>query len=159
MRSGQPSYMRRLSLAYACKLRRQPLGQETRNPNAHYCTLTGHDHIRPTHVFKMLTDSALIANGSSAKARVALTNRLSESAVQHWNENAYRFRGCRTQELAIEIRNMPLKATKAGLRQTGVSGMAVALPLRNLSAGLFALANVIICYCRFPWVMCMCSAT
>ena len=159
MRSGQLSYMHRPRFAYACKLRRQSLGPETRNPNAHYCTLTGRDHIRPTHVFKMLADSILIANGSSAKARVALTNRLSESAVQHWNENAYRLRACRTQELAIDIRNMPLKATKAGLRQTRVSGMAVALPLPNLSAGLFAFANVIICYCRFPWVMCMCSAT
>ena len=116
--------MRRLRFAYACKLRRQPLGQETRNPNAHYCTLIGHDHIRPTHVFKMLADSILIANGSSAKARVALTNRVSESAVQHWNENAYRFRACRTQELAIYLRDMPLKATKAGLRQTATPGAA-----------------------------------
>ena len=151
--------MHRPRFAYVCRRRRHSLGPETRNPNAHYCTLIGHDHIRPTHVFKMLADSILIANGSSAKARVAHTNRSSESAVQHWNENAYRLRACRTQELAIDIRNMPLKATKASFWQTGVSGMAVALPLRNLSAGLFAMANIIICYCRFPWVMCMCSAT
>ena len=70
----------------------------------------------------MLADSILIANGSSAKARVALTNRLSESAVQHWNANAYRLRACRTQELAIYLRDMPLKATKAGLRQTTTLG-------------------------------------
>ena len=151
--------MHRPTFAYACKLKGLPRGPETRNPNTHYCTLRGRNHIQPRHVFKMLADSILIANGSSAKARVALTNHVSESAVQHWNENAYRLRACRTQELTIDIRNMPLKATKAGLRQTGVSGMAVALKLPNLSAGLFCFANVIICYCRFPWVMCMCSAT
>ena len=151
--------MNRLRFAYACRRRWKSLGPETRNPNAHYCTLSDRNHIRPRHVFKMLADSILIANGCSAKARVLLRNRLSETVPQHWHENAYRLRACRTQELAIDIRNMPLKATKAGLRQTGVSGMAVALPLPNLSAGLFAIANVIICYCRFPWVMCMCSAT
>ena len=106
--------MHRPRFAYACKLRRLSLGPETRNPNAHYCTLSGRNHIRPRHVFKMLADSILIANGSNAKARVALTNRLSESAVQHWNENAYRLRACRTQELAIYLRDMPFKATKAG---------------------------------------------
>ena len=151
--------MHRPRFAYACKLRGLPLGPETRNPNAHYCTLTGRNHIRPRHVFKVLADSLLSANGSSAKALVALRNRLSETALQHWNENAYRLRVRRTHELTIYLRNMPLKATKAGLRQTGVSGMAVALSLPNLSAWLFALANVIICDCHFPWVMCMCSAT
>ena len=122
MSSGQLSYMHRPRFAYACKVRRQSLGPETRNPNAHYCTLSGRNHIRPTHVFKMLADSILIANGSSAKARVAFMNRLFESAVQHWNENAYRLRACRTQELAIYLRDMPLKATKAGLRQTATLG-------------------------------------
>ena len=114
--------MHRPRFAYACGLGRLSLGPETRNPNAHYCTLSGRNHMRPRHVFKMLADSILIANGSSAKARVAFTNRLSESAVQHWNENAYRLRACSTQELAIILRDMHLKATKAGLRQTATPG-------------------------------------
>ena len=106
--------MHRPKFAYACKLRGLPLGPETRNPNAHYCTLSGRNDKLPTHVFKMLANSIVIANGSSAKARVAFRNLLSESAVQHWNENAYRLRACRTQELAIYLRDMPFKATKAG---------------------------------------------
>ena len=106
--------MHRPRFAYACRRRRHSLGPETRNPNAHYCTLRGRNHIRPRHVFKMLANSILSANGSSANAPVALTNRLSETALQHWNENAYRFRACRTQELEIYLRDMPFKATKAG---------------------------------------------
>ena len=109
MRSGQLSNMHRPRFAYACRRRQHSLGPETRNPNAHYCTLSGRNHIRPRHVFKMLADSILIANGSSAKARVALRNRLSESAVQHWNENAYRLRACRTQQLAIYLRACRLR--------------------------------------------------
>ena len=106
--------MHRPRFAYACKLRRLSLGPGTRNPHAHYCTLSGRNHIRPRHVFKMLADSILIANGSNAKATVAHTNRLSETALQHWNENANRIRACRTQELPIYIRNIAFKATKAG---------------------------------------------
>ena len=122
MRSGQLSYMHRPRFAYACKLRRQSLGPETRNPIAHFCTLSGRNDKRPTHLFKMLADSIVSANKSNAKARVAVRNRLSESAVQHWNENAYRLRACSTQELAIILRDMHLKATKAGLRQTATPG-------------------------------------
>ena len=114
--------MHRPRFAYACKLRRQSLGPETRNPNAHFCTLSGRNDRRPTHLFKMLADSIMNANGSSARARVAVRNRLSESAVQHWNENAHRLRACSTQELAIILRDMHLKATKAGLRQTATPG-------------------------------------
>ena len=106
--------MHKPRFAYVCGLRRLPLGPETRNPNAHYCTLSGRNHIRPRHVFKMLADSLLIANGSNVKARVALTNRLSETAVHHCNENAYRLRECRMQELWIYLRDMPFKATRAG---------------------------------------------
>ena len=80
--------MHRPRFAYACRRRRHSLGPETRNPNAHYCTLSGRNDRRPTHVFKMLADSIVIANGSTVKARVALRNLLSESAVQQWNENA-----------------------------------------------------------------------
>ena len=105
--------MHRPRFAYACKLRRPSLGPKNRNPNAHYCTLSGRNHIRPRHVFKMLADSILIANGSNVKTRAALTNRLSETSVQHWNENAYRVRACRTQKLAIYLRDMPFKATRA----------------------------------------------
>ena len=104
MRSGQLSYMHRPRFAYACKLRRQSLGPETRNPIAHFCTLSGRNDKRPTHLFKMLADSIVSANGSSAKARVAVRNLISESAVQHCNENAYRLRACRTQQLAIYLR-------------------------------------------------------
>ena len=114
MRSGQLSYMHRPRFAYACRRRRHSLGPETRNPNAHYCTLSARNDRRPTHVFKMLADSIVIANGSSEKARVAFRILLSESAVQHLNENAYRLRACRTQELAIYVRDMPFKATRAG---------------------------------------------
>ena len=105
--------MHRPRFAYACKLRRLSLGPETRNPNAHYCTLSGRNHIRPTHVFKMLADLILIANGNNVKARVALTNRLSETAVQHLHENTYRLRACRTQELSIYLRDKPFKQTRA----------------------------------------------
>ena len=109
MRSGQLSNMHRPKFAYACTRRRHSLGPETRNPNAHYCTLSGRNDRRPTHVFKMLADSIEIANGSNAKARGAVRNRLSESIVQHWNENAYRFRACSTQELAIILRACRLR--------------------------------------------------
>ena len=109
MRSGQLSNMHRPRFAYACRRRQRTLGPETRNPNAHYCTLSGRNDRRPTHVFKMLADSIVIANASSAKARVALRNLLSESAVQHWNENAYRLRACRTQQLAIYLRACRLR--------------------------------------------------
>ena len=115
MRSGQLSNMHRPRFAYACTRRQHSLGPETRNPNAHYCTLSGRNDRRRTHVFKMLADSIEIANGSSAKARVALRNLLSESAVQHWNENAYRLRACRTQQLAIYLRDMPLKGNTGRL--------------------------------------------
>ena len=83
---------------------------------------SGRNDRRPTHLFKMLPDSIASANGSSAKARVVVSNRLSESAVQHWNENAYRLRACSTQDLVVIPRDMPLKATKAGLRQTATPG-------------------------------------
>ena len=56
------------------------------------------------------------------KSRVALTNRSSKTTVQRWDGNAYRLRACRTQELAIYLRDMPLKATKAGSRQTATLG-------------------------------------
>ena len=114
--------MHRPRFAYGCKLRRQSLGPEIRNPIAHFCTLSGRNDKRPTQLFKMLAESIVSANGSSAKARVAFRNRLSESAVQDWNENAYRLRACSTQELAIILRDRPLKATKAGLRQTATPG-------------------------------------
>ena len=107
--------MHRPRFAYACKLRRQSLGPETRNPNAHFCTLSGRNDRRLTHLFKMLAESIVSANGINVKARVAARNRLSESAVQHWNENAYRLRACRTQEPAIYIRDMPLKGNKGRL--------------------------------------------
>ena len=106
--------MHRPRFVYAYKLKRLSVGPETRNPNKHYCTLSGRNQIRSIHVFKMHADAILFANGRTMETRIALTIRLSETAVQHWREKAYRLRACSTREVDIHLRGMPFKATRAG---------------------------------------------
>ena len=106
MLSGQLSYMHRPRFAYVCKRRRHSLGPETRNPTAHYCTLSGRNHIRPRNVFKMLAGSILKANGSSAKSPVALTNIVLtvlflEKAAGHCCESEHSHVACGSQALEI----------------------------------------------------------